>query len=92
MDYEQLLRKYIEHVRQYQGIDGIDAVNMNYGSDVRFTEDEISSLKRLASPETGKGCGRALAPGHYWAYCGETDMGQSLPALCTECGGEYKLA
>lgn len=48
MGYEQLLRKYIEHIRQYQGIDGIDAVNMNYGSDVEFTDSEVAELKRLA--------------------------------------------
>lgn len=38
-----------------------------------------------------QGCKKRLAPGQYWGYCGETDMGQSAPALCTECGGEYKL-
>jgi len=39
-----------------------------------------------------KGCGQTLAKGHWWGYCGETDMGQTLPVLCTECGGEYILA
>ena len=39
-----------------------------------------------------KGCGKRLAKGQWWGYCGETDMGQTLPALCTECGGQYKLA
>lgn len=38
-----------------------------------------------------KGCGRALAKGQWWNFCGETDMGQSMPALCTECGGDEKL-
>lgn len=38
------------------------------------------------------GCGKRLAPGRHWAFCGETDMGQSLPALCTECGGTFVLA
>lgn len=37
-------------------------------------------------------CEKRLAPGQYWGFCGETDMGQTEPALCTECGGEYKLA
>ena len=39
----------------------------------------------------GKGCMKPLAPGQWWGFCGETDMGQTLPALCTECGGNYKL-
>lgn len=38
-----------------------------------------------------RGCGRALADGQYWVYCGETDMGQTGPALCTGCGGEFAL-
>ena len=37
------------------------------------------------------GCKRKLAPGQWWNFCGETDMGQTLPALCTECGGSYIL-
>lgn len=37
------------------------------------------------------GCGQELAPGQWFNYCGETDMGQSLPALCVECGGKFKL-
>lgn len=41
---------------------------------------------------TMKGCRKSLAPGQYWRFCGETDMGQTAPALCTECGGELKLA
>lgn len=41
-------------------------------------------------PRTG--CHSRLAPGQHWAFCGETDMGDSEPALCTECGGEFKRA
>lgn len=37
------------------------------------------------------GCERRLAEGQYWHFCGETDMGQSGPVLCTECGGKFKL-
>lgn len=37
-------------------------------------------------------CGKLLAPDQWWHFCGETDMGQTLPVQCTECGGEYKLA
>lgn len=38
-----------------------------------------------------RGCRKRLALGQWWAFCGETDMGQTAPALCTECGGEFKL-
>lgn len=37
------------------------------------------------------GCGRELAAGQYWTFCGETDMGQTLPALCIDCNGSFKL-
>lgn len=37
------------------------------------------------------GCKRKLAYGQWWSFCGETDMGQTVPALCTECGGEFIL-
>lgn len=45
----------------------------------------------VSAPPSDKGCGRWLATGQYWSYFGETDMGQTAPALCTECGGKYKL-
>ena len=38
-----------------------------------------------------KGCGRKLAQPSWWNFCGETDMGQTAPALCEECGGPYVL-
>jgi hypothetical protein len=38
------------------------------------------------------GCGAKLAKGQWWTFCGETDMGQTPPVLCTECGGEFKRA
>lgn len=41
--------------------------------------------------DRSKGCGKLLAKGQWWGFCGETDMGQTLPALCTECGGSYVL-
>lgn len=28
----------------------------------------------------------------YWAFCGETDMGQTEPALCRGCGGNLMPA
>lgn len=36
------------------------------------------------------GCRQPLAEGQWWNFCGETDMGQTAPALCTECGGVYE--
>ena len=39
-----------------------------------------------------EGCGEKLADGQWWSYCGETDMGQTEPALCTECGGNFYRA
>lgn len=35
------------------------------------------------------GCNAKLAQPSWWNFCGETDMGQTAPVLCTECGGEY---
>ncbi|MCY1304083.1 hypothetical protein D9M70_538250 [compost metagenome] len=61
MDYEELLRKYIEHVRQSEGIDYLDRLNANYGSDVQFTDEEVSALQRLASAEGKAPVGAAEA-------------------------------
>lgn len=38
------------------------------------------------------GCRRQLADSEWFNFCGETDMGQTMPALCTDCGGNYKLS
>lgn len=35
-----------------------------------------------------QGCRAKLAPDQWWHFCGETDMGQTLPVLCTACGGD----
>lgn len=51
---------------------------------------EILDAALSAKPAAG-GCGSKLAPGQYWSFCGETDMGQSMPALCDQCGGSFKL-
>lgn len=40
--------------------------------------------------DINNGCGCTLAPGQWWSFCGETDMGKSLPALCTDCGGKFE--
>lgn len=36
-------------------------------------------------------CKKSLAPGQWWGFCGETDMGQTLPVQCTACGGVWIL-
>ena len=37
-------------------------------------------------------CNKLLKEGQWWHFCGETDMGQTAPVQCTECGGQYELA
>jgi len=37
------------------------------------------------------GCKRTLSANSWFNWCGETDMGQTLPALCVECGGNFEL-
>lgn len=37
-------------------------------------------------------CNKLLKEGQWWHFCGETDMGQTEPVQCTECGGQYELA
>lgn len=37
-------------------------------------------------------CGIELKDGQGCNFCGETNVGQTDPALCENCGGEYKLA
>lgn len=37
-------------------------------------------------------CNKLLKEGQWWHFCGEADMGQTMPVQCTECGGEYELA
>lgn len=39
----------------------------------------------LAEIIDANGCNAKLAPGQYWSFCGETDMGQTLPVLCERC-------
>lgn len=46
----------------------------------------------MRSLEPPNGCRHRLAEGQYWAFCGEKDMGHTLPALCRECGGEFERA
>jgi len=48
-------------------------------------------LEELSYNVKKEGCLKPLAHDQWFTWCGETDMRQTLPALCTECGGTYKL-
>jgi hypothetical protein len=45
---ENLLRKYIDHVWQAEGINFIDRIGEPMYSDVEFTDEEKATLTRLA--------------------------------------------
>jgi hypothetical protein len=55
-DYEHLLRKYMDHVRQCEGIDFVDRIGESCCSNVRFSDEEKIVLTRLsrALDDTGK--------------------------------------
>lgn len=44
----------------------------------------------MAENQGRAGCGRKLRQGQWWNFCGETDMGQTGPALCKDCGGPFE--
>lgn len=46
---DQLLKKYVQHVRRCEGIDFLDRLNAG-GSDVEFTQEEVIYLKTLHTP------------------------------------------
>lgn len=64
--------------------------------DRRDRQNRMAGLARANTAFYGElimsGCDCKLAPGQYFNFCGETDMGQTMPALCTHCGGSYKRA
>lgn len=49
---------------------------------------KIQARDRADARKREPGCGRSIVDS-WWHYCGETDMGQSAPALCTSCGGTF---
>ena len=49
-----------------------------------------AELAKIEKKEKSNGCKKKLASGQWWHHCGDTDFG-SMPALCTECGGDLKL-
>lgn len=46
MDYEELLKKYMQHVGEYEGSTFVGSLNSNR-CDVKFTEEEVAELERL---------------------------------------------
>lgn len=50
MDYEELLKKYMQHVRDCESIDYVDRIG-DCGSDVDFTDDEKAELERLSEEQ-----------------------------------------
>ena len=55
------------------------------------TRSFIGQLLHLRDTIPKTGCGSVLKKGQWFRFCGETDMGQTAPALCAYCGGEYFL-
>lgn len=47
VDYKELLRKYIEHVAQTEGITFIS--KLNWSSELHFSEAEVDELEALES-------------------------------------------
>ena len=51
IDYKSLLKKYIKHVSDCEGIDFIDRINEHQFSDVKFSDDESEKLKEFSNNE-----------------------------------------
>lgn len=47
MDYEALLRKYVQHVGEYEGSTFIAWLNCHH-CDVKFTKEEVAELERIS--------------------------------------------
>ena len=53
------------------------------GDDLR---DSLAEWRRVRGANAAPvPCGRPLAEGQWWHFCGESDMGQTAPVLCEEC-------
>jgi hypothetical protein len=55
------------------------------GSPPARSQAHRRKLNKQWTRRSPEGCGKKLAAGQFWSYCGETDMGQTAPALCEEC-------
>jgi len=51
---------------------------------------QTAEYPAVALPSNSQGCRLPLAPGQHFQWCGETDMGQSVPTLCEECDSTFK--
>lgn len=49
IDYRDLLRKYIQHVSDCEGVNYIGSLNNHWMSDVVFNEEEVKALQELDS-------------------------------------------
>lgn len=78
---DKQVAQYFEHYRNEY-----DFGMFRRGKSIREQIDSNIS-NRPANPY---GCRRRIVDS-WWHFCGETDMGQSSPVLCTECGGSYVL-
>lgn len=72
-------------------------VNDHIGHAVRFQDSgrvgfDVDDIAVYDDEPSSEGCRAKLAPGQHWTFCGETDMGQTEPALCERCGGSFKPA
>jgi hypothetical protein len=47
MDYEALLKKYVQHVGEYEGSTFINWLNSPH-CDVKFTDEEVAELERIS--------------------------------------------
>ncbi len=47
INHKELLTKYIQHVRECEGVDFIDTINRHI-SDCEFSEDEVNELVVLS--------------------------------------------
>lgn len=47
MDHEELLKKYIAHIIEYEGTSYMDTLNASAASEVEFTLEELTELERL---------------------------------------------
>lgn len=56
-----------------------------------YADAAVDFIDRREAQRGNGGCLRRLKDGQWWRYCGETDMGQTEPALCSECGGTFEL-
>lgn len=46
MDYKELLKKYMQHVGEYEGATFVNCLN-DFHCDVEFTEEEVAELERI---------------------------------------------